>query len=296
MARPQWEDLPDALRAAVQEQVGTVLKTETMTSGLTPGLAARLHTEDGGRVFLKAIASDSSAARLYERERWVGGVLPSAVPTPRMTWSGDVDGWIVMLFDYVEGRRADLSPGSPDVPAVLDTVAGLGGLLTPCPAADAPPVADNVGFLLAKGRHMLDKPEGVLPYRALYVAALDGFDVEALTGDTLLHYDLHPGNLHVISGRIEIIDWGFAARGVTWIDPFMLGPRLIEAGHTPRQAEDLLAEVPAWQDAPAAAVTGLAALWTLFRVYKATYGPDEGREFRARAAEAGRVWVDYRIR
>ncbi|MEV4747629.1 hypothetical protein AB0K21_14745 [Streptosporangium sp. NPDC049248] len=35
----------------------------------------------------------------------------------------------------------------------------------------------------------------------------------------------------------------------------------------------------------------LAALWTLFHQYKARFGPVEGRDFRARAAEAGRAWV-----
>ncbi|MER5621985.1 hypothetical protein ABT061_13180 [Streptosporangium sp. NPDC002544] len=71
-------------------------------------------------------------------------------------------------------------------------------------------------------------------------------------------------------------------------------PRLIEAGHTPEQSEALLARVPAWRSAPADAVTALAALWTLFRLYKARFGPVEGRDFRARAAEAGRAWVLYR--
>jgi hypothetical protein len=60
----------------------------------------------------------------------------------------------------------------------------------------------------------------------------------------------------------------FAAAGAAWIDAFMLGPRLIEAGHTPAQAEDLLATVPAWREAPATVMDGLLAAWTLFRVYQ----------------------------
>ncbi|WP_433367843.1 hypothetical protein [Streptosporangium sp. CA-115845] len=73
-------------------------------------------------------------------------------------------------------------------------------------------------------------------------------------------------------------------------------PRFIEAGHTPEQTEALLARVPAWRSAPADVVTGLAAPWTLFRLHKARFGPVEGRDFRARAAEAGRAWVRHRSR
>ena len=58
--------------------------------------------------------------------------------------------------------------------------------------------------------------------------------------------------------------------------------------------ESLLARVPAWRTAPAPVVDGLLAAWTLFRHYKAVYGPHEGREFRARAVAAGRAWLAYR--
>ncbi|WP_281200070.1 hypothetical protein [Nonomuraea candida] len=37
----------------------------------------------------------------------------------------------------------------------------------------------------------------------------------------------------------------------------------------------------------------MAAAWTLFREYKARYGPEEVREARAGAARAGRAWLDY---
>ncbi|MFC0861695.1 phosphotransferase family protein [Sphaerimonospora cavernae] len=294
MAAMQWEDLPAAVREAVQARFGSVLKAETVTAGMMPGIAACLHADSGERLFLKAIPGDNPTARRYERERWAGTVLPRTVPTPRLLWSSIGSDWITMVFEYADGRAADLLPASTDLPAVLATVARLGFLLTPCPAIVAPPVTDNVGFLLAESQHLLDKPDGVLPHRKLYAAALDGFDPEHLTGDTLLHYDLHAGNLQVTSSGVKVIDWAFAAVGAPWIDAFMLGPRLIEAGHTPEQAERLLAQVPAWGEAPRRSVNGLLASWTLFRFSKAMYGPAEGREFRARAAAAGRAWLIYR--
>ncbi|MEV4747588.1 phosphotransferase [Streptosporangium sp. NPDC049248] len=196
----------------------------------------------------------------------------------------------MLLHEYVDGRDADLSPGSPDVPLVLDTLVVLNEALTPCPGG-FPEVAVNIAGLQAKAASLLT---GELPDRAMYETALATFSLDALKGNTLLHYDLHSGNFRIDDGRSYVIDWAFAVRGAAWVDAVMLAPRLIEAGHTPERTEALLARVPAWRSAPADAVTGLAALWTLFRLYKARFGPEEGRDFRARAAEAGRAWVRYR--
>ncbi|WP_214106320.1 phosphotransferase [Acrocarpospora catenulata] len=293
MTRPTWDDLPGQVRDAVTAEAGDVLKAESASQGLMPGTAIHLHVEGGGQVFLKAVADDNPAAPLYQREMWAGAVLPEAVPAPRMTWSARTGGWLVMLFEYIDGRGADLSPGSPDLPLVLGTVAGMHRILTPCPAA-APFVADNVTALLRKGAHMLGPRADMVPDQAMYERALDGFDIEDLAGETLLHYDLHPGNLRMTDRGVYVIDWSFASRGAAWVDGVMLAPRLIEAGHTPEQAEGILSLLPGWQDAPARAVTALAALWTLFRIYKAEFGPAEAREHRARAATAGRAWVEYR--
>lgn len=48
------------------------------------------------------------------------------------------------------------------------------------------------------------------------------------------------------------------------------------------------------EEAPADAVTGLGALWTMFREYKAIHGPEDARGFRVKAAQAGRAWITYR--
>ncbi|GAA2118786.1 phosphotransferase family protein [Actinomadura alba] len=294
MTKLHWEDLPDQARTAVEAHCGTVLKAESHAQGLMPGLAARLHTADGDSVFLKGVHSDSPAAGLYARERNVNWVLPHTVPAPRMLWSAEAAGWALMLFEYLPGDSADLTPGSPDLPEVLQTVAWLGDMLTPCEWPDAPAVALNVEPLLDKAAALLRKPDGELPNGAMYAAAVDAFEPAALAGDTLLHYDLHAGNVRTVNGTMYVVDWSFAAVGATWVDAVMLAPRLIEAGHTPEQAEALLAELPAWKTAPSAAVTGLAALWTLFREYKARYGPPAVRADRARAAAAGRTWLHHR--
>ncbi|MFI6456531.1 hypothetical protein ACIBF6_33835 [Streptosporangium amethystogenes] len=68
----------------------------------------------------------------------------------------------------------------------------------------------------------------------------------------------------------------------------LLVPRLILADHASGQ-------VPTWKTAPEATVTGPAAVWSLFREFVARNGPEHIRASRARAAAAGRDWVEYRI-
>ncbi|NVI90594.1 phosphotransferase [Actinomadura sp. BRA 177] len=267
-----------------------MLKVVAAERGIMPGVAARLHTA-GGSVFLKGVPADDPAARLYLRERAANLALAPSVPAPRMLWCADIGGWHLLVFEYIDGARsADLSPGSPDLPGVIDTLARLGGAdgALPC-------VTVNLDLLQRAAAELLGmKPRE--PWWGMYAEAFEGLSVESLKGETLLHYDLHSGNLLAAGQDVYVIDWSFACRGQAWIDAALLVPRLVEAGHSPAQAEALVAAHPGWNTAPADAVTGLGALWTMFREYKAMHGLADTRGFRAGAAQAGRAWITHRTR
>jgi Ser/Thr protein kinase RdoA (MazF antagonist) len=275
----------------IEDRTGPVLKAESTSGGLMPGLAAVLDTSNG-RCFLKAVQASSPAAGLYEREMTANDALPASVPRPRMLFSSTAGGWLVMVFDCLDGRDADLSPGSDDLAAVLATLTEIGSV----PAWDAaPPVTYNLTALLDKAAALLEKQPDGHPWD-MYRAATDGFSDSSLAGRGLVHYDLHPGNLKVTgSGQVLAVDWAFACSGATWTDAAVLVPRLIEAGHSPADAEQLMAHLPAWRAAPPDAVTAFGALWTMFREYKARYGPADSRAFRAQAAQAGRAWISHRM-
>jgi Phosphotransferase enzyme family len=292
MAKLAWEALPASRIAAIEDQVGPVVKAEAIASGLMPGLAAVVHAERG-RYFIKAIPHDSPASSLYAREMTASIALPSAAPAPRLLLASDADGWLVMVFACLDGRDADLSPGSPDLPGVLSALTAIGSLPAP---GTAPPVTINVAALQHKTAALLPSQPGGHPWD-MYAAAIDGFDADCLAGDRVVHYDLHPGNLKVTDdGQVLAVDWAFACSGQAWIDAALLVPRLIEAGHGPAAAEALMEALPAWNAAPPTDVTALAALWTMFREYKAIHGPLDSRTFRAQAAQAGRSWVSHRVR
>ncbi|WP_131938508.1 phosphotransferase [Actinomadura bangladeshensis] len=269
---------------------GTVLKAEAAERGSMPGVAAKLRVESGS-IFLKGVPADDPAARLYRRERAANLALAPSVPAPRMLWCADIGGWHLLVFEYIDGARsADLSPGSPDLPGVIDTLVRLGtaGDMLPC-------VTVNLDLLHRVAAELL----GMKPQESwwrMYAEALEGLSAESLKGETLLHYDLHSGNLLAAVDDVHVIDWAFACRGEAWIDAALLVPRLVEAGHSPAQAEALVAAHPAWNAAPADAVTGLGALWTMFREYKAMHGQEGIRASRASAAQAGRAWITHRTR
>lgn len=286
----QWEDLPRENTAAIERQFGRIIKAEPLSGGLMPGLAAVLHAEDGQRWFLKAAPPDSPARHLFERELTANAGLPEEAPAPRLRHARDT-GWIVLVFNHVDGRHADLSPGSPDLPGVVNMVRAVGTLSA---RDDAPDVAGHVTELQMKTARLLaSHPDGEL--QRLIAAATHALDIRELAGQRLVHYDLHSGNLLVTGGGVVAVDWSFAGKGAAWIDAALLVPRLIAAGHSPGDAELMVSALPAWRSAPRAAVTGLAAYWTAFRAYKASYGPEPTREIRTRAARAGQAWVHHRM-
>jgi hypothetical protein len=287
-----WESLPPGRIAAIETVTGPVVKAESVKGGLMPGLAAVVHATNG-RYFIKGVPADRPAARLYEREMAASLALPASVPAPRMRYSSSDDGWLVMAFDYLDVRDADLSPGSPDLESALAALTTISA----APAwGAAPPVTVNVIALQDKAAALLAKQPDGLPWD-LYRAAVEGFDIDTLAGDRLVHYDLHAGNLKATGDKVVMaVDWAFACAGASWVDAALLVPRLIEAGHSPVTAERLVSRLPTWQTAPAPSVTALAALWTMFREYKARYGPADAHAFRRQAARAGRCWVEYRTR
>ncbi|WP_425581795.1 phosphotransferase family protein [Streptosporangium vulgare] len=66
-----------------------------------------------------------------------------------------------------------------------------------------------------------------------YGPLVKALDLDELDGPTLLHADLHAGNLLVDGGRCQVVDWSMACRGAAWVDVALLVPRLVDAGHTP---------------------------------------------------------------
>lgn len=289
-----WEELPDAVREAVEAQIGRVLKGEPVSEPKA-GIATRLHLADGRSAFLKAIQAHSLLAERHRVEARAIGTMPNEVPAPGLLWHGRVGSWLVTVVDWIDDARpVNLAPDSPDIPAVVDLVNRLGRLLTPAPP-DAPQIDYNLADLQATAVRMLDRSPVRLPHRDLLADSVEHLDDGQLRGDTLLHYDLRPCTVLVAAlGQPKVVGWAASCRSAAWVEAAMLAPHLIHAGHTPQQTDELLSSVPTWRAAPRQALAGLTALWTLRGIYWAHNGPEAEREWRREAAEVGLDWLRYR--
>jgi hypothetical protein len=301
--RPAWHQLPAPLRDGLAARLGGVTSAVTQPGGFTPGMAARLQFADGSRVFAKGIPASHVLAGKYRAEAAACRQLPAAAPAPRLRWDGEIAGWAVLVFDDIDGRHPDLSPGSPDTGLVVAMAAALGPVLTPCPVASAPPASPGLAGLVHGWRELADGPAPGLDAwtrrNLTRLARLETAWLAAADGDTLLHGDINASNMLIDpDGNTWLVDWAQPVRGAAWIDVADLIPHLILTGHTPAQAERVLAGVSAWASTPPGTITSYAAAsagyWTRSSRLPDPPGVPGLRAYQARAAQAAISWTAYR--
>lgn len=212
--RMDWPALPEAVRKVVADRVGETRAIPATTGDHAEMAATVIGTH--GTVFIKAAHSDFGARSLRYELRVSEALTRSH--SPAVEWSFEAAGWLVVGFEHCDGPHADLSPGSPDLKLLEETLEMLG-------ATSAPDVP-------------LFSPKARL-----------GFEHPAMDGDTLVHTDLGPTNLIVTPHGLRIVDWAMATKAAPWVELAALTPWLIGAGHTPQQAEQWLARQPAWHTA-----------------------------------------------
>lgn len=294
--------LPEDAWHAIVARCGEVSRVEHASSGINQDFAASL-TTDTGRVFVKGVRLDSSNVAAQRSEARVNGHLPATL-APRMRWQFEAAGWLLLGFEHVPGRHADITPGSPDLPAILAAVTAAQEALTPCPPVEVGSVADQWQRLGAWRNLLSDVPANLDSWtRDLLAYGTDHEHVaiDIMRGDSLAHTDVQPLNILMEAGHAKLIDWAWARRAAPWVDIAFLVIRLVSAGHSPANAERLAAHTPAWRAMSEdertlfavevlgvwewllhhrpmphrAALTGAARLWAKHRV-SCGYGEQDG--------------------
>lgn len=71
----------------------------------------------------------------HRREAEIAASLPAEAPVPRLLWSQDEGegGWVVLLFEDVEGRNPTVPWRDEELGRTLVALADLADLLTPSP-------------------------------------------------------------------------------------------------------------------------------------------------------------------
>lgn len=257
-----WDDLPEPVRAALEEHAGVVRHTDTISSGLNASFTARLHT-DTGVIFAKGVPSDRAAAQRREAQ-----INPHVQPiAPQLLWYIDTHGWHILGFEHLNGRAADLTPCSPDL---LDIAGVLGQL------ADLDSPSDGC-------RRIED--------RWADAAQRAGVNAGLLAGNHLLHTDLNPHNILVTDAGTRIVDWSWPTLGAAWIDTACTALWLIAEGHSPANAESWASQVAVWAEATPEALDAFTAtnapLW-------GQIAADEPRPWKQRLHKAATSWAIHR--
>ncbi|MFI1012578.1 aminoglycoside phosphotransferase [Streptomyces sp. NPDC020965] len=231
--RVPFEDLPVGRRTALAQQLGPIVEIENTLGGLNSDIAARIVTPQGA-FHVKGLRTTHPRVWTQAREAAVAPILVEAAPQLRLRTVAD--GWDLNVFESLDGgHHADYRPGSSDLPRVAALLTRLTGL----------------------------RPEGVELRHAeqrLGSYAASPADLDHFRGDHLCHTDLNDENVLVVGGRAWLVDWAWATRGSAWLDAAYWVIWLIASGrHTALSAERQAAAIPAFRQAPPAALTAFAA-------------------------------------
>jgi len=130
--------VPPRTRGRVEARLGArVVRADSQIGGFSPGVAARQTTGYRRNRLLKGGQSGSQPglAAVLRQEARVAAHLPLAAPVPRLRWSFDEGpgGWVVLVFDVVDGRMPALPWDDAKLGLVLVAIDGLAETLTPSP-------------------------------------------------------------------------------------------------------------------------------------------------------------------
>jgi hypothetical protein len=260
-AKASWESLTPRTLDAIEAQMGTILGVEMLTGGFNSEITAIIRTTAGDRVFVKGLRCDHPRVWTQDREALVN---PHVTPiAPRLRWHIEAGGWNLLGFDHIDARPADYSPGSTDLATITDTLCRLGHLH--CPGGLPLKRAES------RWAHYSDTPE-------------------LFAGDALLHTDWNPTNV-LVGDTAHLVDWAWPTYGAAWIDPACWVVWLVAEGHTPTEAESVVADVPAWAAAPTAGLDAIAGAQA--RMWR-DIANDDPDPWTTRIADAAATWADHR--
>ncbi|MGC4768801.1 phosphotransferase family protein [Micromonospora sp. DT44] len=237
--RREWAALPGAVVKEIAERVGGIIDVSPAPTGNHAEIASTV-VGTSRTVFVKAASTGLSVQTLrYEL------TATRAVDwfPPAVLWHFERDGWLVVGAELLDGPHPDLSPGSPDLDLLRVTLKALQG--TPAP------------------RGTWFTPAGRL-----------GFALPDMQGRTLVHSDINPTNLILTPAGIRVVDWAWTTEAAAWVELALLVQWLIGSGHSPAQAEEWLAQFPAWTAVGGDALDAFAAMNAAKWNVKAEQRPD----------------------
>ncbi|WP_433301913.1 phosphotransferase family protein [Actinoplanes sp. CA-030573] len=303
--RPDWSDLPEALREAIAVRIGApIVRAQSAGGGFTRAFAAILTTSEGLRVFVKAAPLTDPTSEWYAREAALTSALPDSVRAPRPRWTLVDSGFFALCLDAVDGHM----PSLPWSPAELDATlsawsTAAEALQDPSPellAIGMPALPDILRHemswwsrMAAAHQPMPTTAQNTLaPVRLRELAALEEALPDVAGGTRMMHGDLRLDNVMIDrSGRAWLCDWTWPCLGAPWFDTVTL---LVTAYASGLDADALL---DPW-NAPAEGVDGALAALAGYWLVRAAAGPSSasphGRQHQRFSGEQALRWLAER--
>jgi len=301
--RVAWADVPATVAAALQEAAGgRVVTATTQSGGFSPGLAARVVLDDGRRAFVKAVDREVNAvtATMHRREALIAAALPMEAPAPRLLASVEVEGWVGLVFEDVDGWMPTWAPG--EVERVVDALDALAEATTPCPL-DVPAIAEAKAAQFGGLRAIPDDPvrarelPGWARARLVDLAAVEDGWARAAAGDTLVHGDVRADNVLLTHDRVVFVDWPWASRGASWLDVVFMIPSAVMQGAG--EPEAILGRSGAVRGARSADIDAVVAAMAGYFLQHADLPPPPGipsvRAFQRAQGDVALAWLGRRL-
>jgi hypothetical protein len=229
LGKRSWFDLPASARTGIERRLGAAVSAfDPAAGGFSDGVLG-LGMAAADRVFIKAVPSDSSSAADYRTEAAVSQILPPGVPTPRLRFTFEQHGWLILCFDAVDGRHPAEPWRAGQLEAVLQTLHTCENALSSAALPRLPTVADRMRgrcrtwrSLAETGIHNQLGLDDLSAWERDHLDRLaqveDGWERE-IVGEDLLHFDRRFDNIMLGPGEtVWFLDWGRACTGPRWVD------------------------------------------------------------------------------
>ncbi|MFZ4514865.1 MAG: phosphotransferase [Acidimicrobiia bacterium] len=209
--RTPWSAIPQHVQEVLEARLGApIIGVSEASAGFSPAIAATVELAGGIKRFVKACTPSINQTTMFmqRHEAMVVSQLPPEVPTPQLVFSGDIDEWQVLVFEYLDAQP------------VTDPFAHMRGI-------DA--LYDTLGGVRINGlAHVLDDHQSLFTSWAALSEQVPGLgalvelesQVEFMRfDDSLMHGDGRDDNALVgADGRHYFVDWACACHGPGFID------------------------------------------------------------------------------
>jgi hypothetical protein len=295
--------VPEDVRRWVERVVGSPIgAVADMAGGFSPGCCTVLGFQDGRSAFVKAVgtALNPISPDMHRREGRIASALPRGAAVPELIDVYDDGDWVALLYREIAGTLPRHPWIERELDVVLEGLAALHEVLTPCPIADMERTSERDGTTFNGWRSlaaMTVVPDGLDEWSRRHLdelADLEAFCPAALDhGDTLVHGDVRSDNVLLTDSGAVFIDWPHASKGAALSDLVGWAPSVaLEGGPDP---ETLLGRyrttTPCDDAATTAIVAGVAGYFTSHALLPAPEGLVNVRQFQDVQGEVARAWL-----